>query len=253
MTDHHRLKKYFENQVKIIIRLEPEVSRKLSGKGVHDLRVAIRRVQAALWLFHHSSAHLQFKKINRYFHKLQRVLGSVRELDVAIIDASHYGIDPSQLDYSHLIEMRKIAQTQLAKSLGEKGRKRLAQQIASAKKKMNTRKPVLLNQANAKLKSNLTSHFKHQIRSQKKLHQLRIATKKCRYALEAMGKGVTPLKRLQEVLGEANDLDFLQEFTIKNVKLKTLQKSLNHKAIRLVKKMRDQNALSKLARSVQID
>jgi CHAD domain-containing protein len=59
--------------------------------------------------------------------------------------------------------------------------------------------------------------------------------RKVRYALEAMGKPIDSMKPLQDALGAAHDLELLQVFTEKNLKLKAKQHSISRKAVRLAK------------------
>ena len=69
---------------------------------------------------------------------------------------------------------------------------------------------------------------------QKRLHRLRVRIKKARYALEAIGKPIGPIRRLQDLLGDAHDLEILQALVGKNAKMKAEQRSLNDKALHLI-------------------
>ena len=67
------------------------------------------------------------------------------------------------------------------------------------------------------------------------LHELRVTLKKIRYALEAMGRPATPIKYLQDILGEVHDLETLLKLTGKNKKIKKEQQALSDEALLLMK------------------
>ena len=230
MANHSHLIKYLETQAKAVAALSPKVSKKPSGKAVHDLRVATRRVRAAFWCFRQSSEHLHFKKLNRHLRKLGKALGDVRELDVAIKDANYYEIDSSQL-----LAKRKVVQRKLRKRVNQNQRKLLIGRLMKAKKNIAANVPILFNNANNNLLVRLNQTLNRRIHGRTRLHQLRIAVKKGRYAFEAMGKPIQPMKLLQDTLGEAHDMQQLQMFVGKNPKLKAIQSSLNKKGLRLTK------------------
>ena len=132
-------------------------------------------------------------------------------MDVAILDANHYGIDSSEL-----LTRRKAVQRKLQKLINSDQRNNLAKQLASLESVVSAISPTLLNTACYKLGLFLNKQLKRCIHGQISLHQLRITLKKVRYALEAMGRPATPIKHLQDILGDAHDLEILQKLTGKN-------------------------------------
>lgn len=229
MTYQEHVTKYLETQAEAIARLAPQVNRRLSVKPVHHLRVAIRRARAALWVLRNSSNSVHFKKLNHDLRKLGKVLGEVRELDVAIQDANDYGIDSIKLT-----SRRKTKQTKLQKLINRNQRHNLAMQFFSLKNAALTLSPNL-SEARDNLRLQLNRQLERHIHGKTKLHRLRITMKKTRYALEALGRPVEPIKRLQTILGDAHDLEILQTLVGKNPKIKADQHVLNDKGVRLVK------------------
>lgn len=59
--------------------------------------------------------------------------------------------------------------------------------------------------------------------------------KKIRYALEAFGRPVEPLQKLQDHLGDAHDLNVLGEILGKHHKVKQDERKFRRKAIRQAK------------------
>ena len=70
-------------------------------------------------------------------------------------------------------------------------------------------------------------------RSAEALHEFRIALRKARYALEALGKPVDPLVRLQDHLGRAHDLQLLRDLTHSSPKLDQAQAKEVREAMKL--------------------
>ena len=230
--NHDQLVEFIETQTKTIVQTTPEVFKRLSGNSVHTLRIAIRKTRAALWCSRHSSAPLHFRKLNRRLRKLGNALGQVRELDVAIVDAKHYGIGVSQL-----MDKRKKFQKSLKKLIDHQHTEKLVKQICKATRKIDSNDSILFNEASDTIREVLRKSFSKKIQGRKQFHQLRITVKKSRYSLEAMGESIEPLRRLQNTLGSAHDVELLQKFTGKTAKLKAIQTFFNHKAILQVRKM----------------
>lgn len=224
------LLKYLKNQRELIHHIAPQVSRELTGKSVHDLRLATRRVRSTLWLLKKSSAHLRFENLDLDLYRLGKALGSVRELDVAILDAFEYGID-----HKKLVDHRKVSKIRLKKQVDKLHRRKIETQLADLEESVQAEYFISLNTISKRLRSQLKSQLKSRIRGQNKLHRLRVFMKRIKYVLESMGSPVKPITRLQCILGDAHDLEFLQASTRKSSRLKTKQKVLNKKAGRLIR------------------
>jgi CHAD domain-containing protein len=195
---------------------------------VHKLRVAVRRAQTTFWCLKHSTTHLRFKKLSRHLHKLEQALGRVRELDVAIEDAKSYEIDSSSMKLR-----RKLYQKKLRKLISKKKMETLLKELNAAERVAWSKSPILLTGTRYVLGKLIEKKIKHPIHSQRKLHSLRIDLKKIRYALEALGKSIDPIKPLQTLLGDAHDLEVLQKLSKKSSKAKIDQRVLNEKSMLL--------------------
>jgi CHAD domain-containing protein len=230
-TDNQKLLlTYLERQSKVISKLSPRACRYLTSKNIHAFRVATRRAEAVFWILKQSDSSLHFKKLRRDLHELEKSLGRVRELDVAMSDADNYGIKSGRLK-----DQRKIARRKLLKLVKSAPRKKLAERFFSAQKIVFTMSPQGMDDVKGKLREKIAHELKKPVYAENSLHKLRVTMKKVRYVLECMGKPVAPIKELQEVLGEAHDLETLQAFTGKNAKIKAAQVALNERAIRLIK------------------
>ena len=231
------LTRYLDTQTKAISAWSKQVAKHSSGKSVHGLRLATRQARAAFWVLKHSSEHLRFKKLNRKLHRLGSALGKVREMDVALSDANHY-----QIKTTCLIPERMKAVKKLQKLVNKKSRKDLKRLLIKARRSVHKMSAIQVTDAREKLSLSLHRQLAEDIESPAKLHRLRIAVKKARYAIDAMGetnhpdgRSKHPMKKLQDVLGEAHDLELLQSLTGKNSKIRAKQNRLNGKAIRLSK------------------
>jgi CHAD domain-containing protein len=229
MSYEQNAKKYLKAQSKAIARLAPIVSRHGGVDHVHQLRVAVRRARVALWILKDKSNEIQYKKLSQNLQRIGKALGKVRELDVAIQDADDYGIDSSQLT-----ARRDTSRKKLRKKINRKQRQNLALLFRSFDVATLSRSPDLMKSRD-NLRVRLNRNLKRHINEQTKLHRLRVAMKKIRYSLEALGKPVDPIKRLQNILGDAHDLEILQALVGKNRKVIVDQNSLNDKAVCLVK------------------
>lgn len=199
------LTKYFHTQSAALARLLKRVRRRPSVGDVHDLRVATRRARAALWVLRKSSPEPRVKSLNRRLRKMGKALGAVRELDVAIKDAKAYGLDPAPLKARRSAERKRLRRA----LMGEKT-KELLRGMASVAETMKRHPAQKSPKPLAELRRKLAPWGAAAPPKEARLHELRIAVKKTRYALEALGKPVKPLKALQDALGKTHDLAVLQ-------------------------------------------
>jgi CHAD domain-containing protein len=231
------LRKYLDTQAKAISAWSKQVSRHLSGKPVHELRLATRQARAVFWILKNSSAHVRFKKLDRKLHQLGVTLGKVREIDVAISDANHYKIKTSEL-----IRDRTEVVKKLKRLVSIDSRRTLKKLLKTARKSVRRMSSFEMTHVRKKLSKILRAQLAQELEGPKQFHQLRISVKKARYAIEAMGQAKHPIgrsnhpmKKLQDTLGHAHDLELLQGFTGKNAKIKAKQNILNAKALLMSK------------------
>jgi CHAD domain-containing protein len=200
--------------------------------AVHQARVATRRLREALPLVARGSSGRKSAKAVR---RLTRGLGSVRELDVALLtldevaagrDVPRAGVQALQhvirqerarlhrdmirsIDRFRLDKLttRLLAHAQKHDRLGPRPRAADPKQLAAARERASRRAERL----RASIENAAAIYLPD------RLHEVRIAVKKLRYALEivrelsgsrAMAR-IATLKRAQDLLGRIHDLEVL--------------------------------------------
>ncbi len=229
MTSQKYLSHYIGHQANLITTLAPFLSGPKGEDYIHQVRVATRRMRAAFWILRHDPKSHEIRDLNRYLKKLGKLLGRIRDLDLAIVDAKSYKVDPEELKSCQKVLSRKMQKLTLKKPMEQ-----VRKQIIMVENLASRANPQLISEARNELCGLMEEQIEKRLSGAKKLHQLRINLKKTRYILEAIGEPVTPLKPLQDVLGEAHDLQILQHLIGKNRKLKSKESHLNKKAVKLV-------------------
>ncbi|MEX2660303.1 MAG: CHAD domain-containing protein [Vicinamibacterales bacterium] len=198
-------------------------------RGVHQARVASRRLREAVPVLASGLKHSKSKKAGRKIRRLTRALGSVRELDVTLhlideLAASDLSRPALQDVRLHVMEERdRLRETMLA-DLGEVNIDKLNRRLASVAEAIAADRSGGWRQVLAsrllKRARRLTEAIDTagQLYVPEHLHQVRIAAKKLRYGLElAADAGVAgaaalvrTVKRTQTTLGRLHDLQVLQ-------------------------------------------
>lgn len=205
-----------------------------SGRGgaepLHQLRVTLRRLRNAFWIFKKGLPKTQIRKWKTELRVASKYSGEARDLDVQILFLKKYlknydrNSHPSRsLDavVDHLRKKRTAMQQRLARSLGTLQKRKTLLQIKNffqakpiapilkvqkvAEKRVTKRMKKLLS-----FESILPYSEKKQ-----KLHEMRIAAKHLRYTLEAFqplwGKKTTSyidrVTLIQRLLGIVHDQD----------------------------------------------
>lgn len=207
------------------------------AEGVHSMRVASRRLRSALRDFTPYLRKRGLASSTGQIRRLAHDLGSVRDQDVAILALEQLTENaPTEVSalLNELIEIRKRnrdkARIKLTKAIAKTNLKQLASaftvaiDVALARadlKRSGTRPvPTYIETARAiildRLKEleKLSSSLYRPLRI-KPLHDMRIAAKRLRYAIELLqecwGKEIVPfaeeVARLQTALGELHDCD----------------------------------------------
>lgn len=198
-------------------------------EGVHQARVASRRLREVVPVLGAGLQHSRRKTLRRQLRELTRALGPVRELDVALgmIDELDLADAPGQQLRSawraRLQARRRVPARALRKALAARRRTRLdrhlttfaAVRASSDDRRWRLALATRLERRASDLRSRIeqTGALFHV----EPLHDVRIASKKLRYALELTGEsrlaGVSPmlrtLKKVQDVLGRLHDVDVL--------------------------------------------
>ncbi|WP_271896628.1 CYTH and CHAD domain-containing protein [Candidatus Phyllobacterium onerii] len=231
-----------EGIAKLLSNCQQQIQANLSpaengGEGVHQLRVALRRLRTALYFLRREFETPSLLALDGEARRFARTLGPARNWDV-FIDSTLADIEKSNLpdiDFSSLraasvpfrnegygIVRDNIADSQTNRFLLSLGlviqRKSWRNEVASedlrtlAEPLTKFASKVLTRIERKALKSG--RHFRH-LRPEAR-HRLRLTLKKLRYATEFFlplyvdrgptGKYLKQLSRLQDVLGEANDI-----------------------------------------------
>ena len=213
--------------------LKLQLAAAVAGKdsGVHQARVASRRLREALPVLTQGLRHTKSGKALRKIRRLTEALGTVRELDVTLhlIDELVERPDIPRAALAevraHVIEDRERRRVTMLKRLGEVDTAKLAHRLAAVRRALMAaptaqgwRSALALRIARRARRLETAIDDAGQIYSAESLHQVRIAAKKLRYGLEiADESGIVPcrdavraIKRVQETLGRLHDLQILQ-------------------------------------------
>jgi CHAD domain-containing protein len=205
-------------------------ARKGDVHAVHQARVATRRIREALPLIARGRSGKSLKKSVR---KLTRALGPVRELDVALLNLDQLRTS-GEVSESAIARLRQLI-TEERQRLGAEMVRRISQYnlpklqrraVEAASRgtpdKNSTRDPrraaaAMARAARRAVALRAAIENAAGIYLPDRLHEVRIAVKKLRYALEiARDLGgsratarIRTLKRVQDLLGRMHDLEML--------------------------------------------
>jgi CHAD domain-containing protein len=203
------------------------------GTGVHQARVASRRLREAVPVLTEGLRGSKAGKARRKIRRLTRALGAVRELDVTLhlIDelAQRPGTPKPALAEvrAHVIEAREKRREVMHERLEDVDIDKLSRRLISVREALRQPSPnhnwrsVLASRiATRGRRLDTAIHDAGQIYAPEALHRVRIATKKLRYAVElADESGAVPsallvrtLRRVQDTLGRLHDLQMLQHY-----------------------------------------
>ena len=214
-------------------------------EGVHQTRVAIRRIKSAISVFHHFLSRKQTGSIRTDTEWMMDTLGPARDLDV-FLDEVVPAVMADRPDDGDLKSITKAAQkartaayrkvrTMLSSSRYTKAMLRLAlwieqrewretASLVELKKPLKPTAGQLLSRRHRKV-TKMGRKFKKLSAEQR--HELRIVLKKLRYASEFFSSFyakkqtkayIATMKRLQNALGAANDVAVAEDLTQSLVK-----------------------------------
>jgi CHAD domain-containing protein len=207
-------------------------ARKGDAHAVHQARVATRRLREALPLV---TSGRSGRKLAKSVRRVTRALGPVRELDVALLNldqlrASGDVPDGAIARLRQLVtDERQRLQLEMVRRIGHYNLDKLQRKALSAARRdehgkgsQSTRDPRRIAAAQARaarraLALRAAMDNAAGIYLPDRLHSVRIAVKKLRYALEAARDlsasrataRIRTLKRVQELLGRMHDLEML--------------------------------------------
>jgi CHAD domain-containing protein len=229
MNDSHPSELMIRQRLLALTRMLPSASNG-DVNAIHQARVATRRVRAALPIVTRGSRR---RKLKKSFTRLTRALGGVRELDVAILTVDELASDPS-IPTEGLQQLRVILQEQRQRLYSEMNGTvqhvdldRLQRKTLSAAERAieedsdqcdeKRLRSVTRRAGRRALALQAAIENAGNIYLADRLHQVRIAVKKLRYAMEIARElsrsrasaRIRLLKNVQDLLGRMHDLEVL--------------------------------------------
>jgi CHAD domain-containing protein len=225
--------KVIKKQLEEIEKYEEGVLKNDDIEDVHQMRVAARRLRAAIKFFSPVIKKKQRVVIAKDLKFLAKNLGRVRDLDVSILYFQEYlKENPENVGVLYLLERyAKARETRwkgLVKFLKSKKHKKLKKHLEQMKKKLKKNASVEIDISTYQLFSKSFSAIIDEVYSfqdhislykeENLLHDLRIAIKYLRYSLEFINlendearKIVKYTKKMQNRLGVINDCNFMND------------------------------------------
>ena len=223
------------HQLEVMLRNEPGVRENLDTEFLHDFRVAVRRTRAALGQLRGVFPREERSRFRKELSWLGRMTGPVRDLDVYLTILPRYRQWLPAAERQHLEPLRALLERRHTQAHGELvralDRKRYRRLVASWREFLECPEAPALEAAPdaGRPISALAAERIHAMWEKALarggairhdtpadgVHRLRIDCKKLRYLLEFFGglfpgadvrRAVRSLKKLQDNLGEFNDL-----------------------------------------------
>lgn len=200
---------------------EPLLIAERDAEALHQLRVAVRRLRSAIWMFRPAVRDRKLVGFQDQLRRFTRELGAARNIDVIL--ATLPLNDPAR---SHLEDDRRRIYTKIVRKLDSRSFRLFifdlfawvqAGRWRSGEKASGPLMPFAIKRLN-RLWASIERRSAHVGRlSDEERHKLRIDTKKMRYAVEFLAeplrdlaqdrtKFVNAAENIQDRLGEINDL-----------------------------------------------
>src|SRR5216684_1637472 len=202
-----------------------------SEKSVHDLRVNTRRLIENLELARVLSKQDNVSRLKRRFKKLLKEMGALRDLQVQLETVSHTPRSPAITDFTQRLERRERREIENIQNDLKRPRKRRLtdefkdvrsklvrwQESAGADRTRHSVRRILTLRHNQFLKAKRRFN-RSQPHSEDALHEMRIALKKLRYAMEAAQpvlaesekERMAAMRAFQKLIGDSRDLEMLR-------------------------------------------
>lgn len=198
--------------------------------GVHQARVATRRLREAMPVLTGGVKHSKAGKASRKIRRLTRALGAVRETDVTLhilaelAQAGNLPRTAIEEVRAHVIAERDRRRTMMLDRLEHVNVDKLGRRLSSVAEVLQQTDSEgwrdILSTRLLKRSRRLAERVGEagQLYAPDRLHEVRITAKKLRYALELAADSRTagaaallrPIKRVQDLLGRLHDLQVLQ-------------------------------------------
>lgn len=219
-------------QFEQLLAAEPAAAQGLHHEGVHQMRVATRRLRASFRAFTGILPPKPINAFNRQFRWLAAALGKVRDLDVYLANLQRYAADLPLVDAEHLAAYKehlhrqwRQARTAWEASLASRRYARLKERFTRFLQRGPTRADIKAHEGVtiADAARQLIAKRHRRLRrdgraiapdsSESSLHALRIQVKRLRYLFDffapaygnALKPYLKPLRKLQDILGDYQD------------------------------------------------
>ena len=243
-TAYEAMTRIYQTLLDAITRNIPGVLADHDPEFLHDLRVAIRRTRSGLSLVKRVLPDSVSDKFSRLFRHLGALTGPVRDLDIYLLAYEDYlkrlppPLRPGlQAFFAMLSHDRQVEHKKLAHALRAKKTEAIFNAWQRALKQRH-RQPADLAGVPARELADriILKRHKRVMRDGRALnaatpdaevHRLRIQCKKLRYVMEFFGSLypkqklqtlIRQLKKLQDILGDFNDLSVQQEMLHQSLK-----------------------------------
>lgn len=192
-----------------LIKNEAGVRIGLNLEALHDMRVATRRLRAAIKVFQRILPG-KAQKIRTELQKLGRILGKKRDFDI-FSEFIFHTVNSKSISFLKLARRRNQLQKQILKMLESKYYASLIKRLVQLKT-VTTKKNILKVSRNRIRKElykvlEIGTTLDSQV-DDATLHKLRIAIKKLRYIcefFEPIGTFIEKTKEIQDLLGDHQD------------------------------------------------
>jgi len=189
--------------------------------SIHDLRVALRRALSVAGPMQRLDAGADWDEMRRAGRRLFRRLGDLRDLHVQAAWVAHFdpaGDSLGELLRRDLAREERATRRRAAKAIAAFRRKRWARwgETLPARLDRLEAEPSFLPRLAITQLGWAQAHHQGDLEAERRYHRLRIELKRLRYFLEAFlpalhAELVGDLKTVQDLLGEAHDLDLLED------------------------------------------
>jgi CHAD domain-containing protein len=195
---------------------------------IHDLRVNVRRLVATLELARRLSRNEEIATLARRFKKVLKSMGSLRDVQVQLQNVEDLRRAEIIQDFKQALEQREKREIErIAKTLKAARKQQLSkgvkairdefERLHKARTDENVRESI---EGVVRSRSNefLRSRHRFKPEDEETLHEMRIALKRLRYAVEAAQPVLGPsarqrarkMQELQRLMGDTRDVELLR-------------------------------------------
>ena len=226
------------------------------GVGVHQARVASRRLREAVPVLATGLKNTGAKKARKKIRRVTNALGCVRELDVTIslLDemARQETVPRIALEHvrAHVVQEQDRRRSTMLKRLEKVNVGKLDRRLGSLSEALDKaetdgwRKTLAARLLKRAKRLREALEAAGQLYEAERLHAVRISAKKLRYAMElaaetgvrAAARPLRTIKRTQETLGRLHDLQILQSY-VADVQAKPGDQSVPDRGLEILSRL----------------